>query len=90
MALKSAEFKKLWPGMEAANLDVLVLQLVTLVNDLKAKYNASVTLTNELKTDLSAHTHGGVTTGSGTSGAAATISASDAAVTAATTVENTF
>ncbi len=90
MATKSDQFKRLWPGLEAANLDVLVLQLVTLVNDLKAKYNASVTLVNELKTDLSAHTHGGVTTGGDTSAAASTISATDAAVTAATTVVNTF
>lgn len=90
MALKSDEFKKLWPGMEAANLDVLVLQLITLVNDLKAKYNASVALINELKTDLSAHTHGGVTAGGDTSSAGPTISATDAAVTAATTVVNTF
>lgn len=56
--------------------------LKNLVNDLKVKYNAAVTLINELKADLSAHTHSGVTAGTDSTGAAAIISATDAATTA--------
>lgn len=44
--------------------------LVTLVNKL-------VTLTQELKTDLSAHVHGGVTSGAESTSAGATIAAAD-------------
>lgn len=69
-----------------------------LCNDLKAKYNAAVTLINELKTDLSAHTHsvthaacsatGAVyATATGiTSTSAPTVSATDSAATAVTDV----
>jgi hypothetical protein len=49
-------------------------QLQADVNTLITKYNAVVTLANELKTALSAHVHGGVTTGAGNTGAASTIS----------------
>ena len=45
-------------------------ELVTLVNKL-------VTLTQELKTDLSAHVHGGITAGAANTSAALTISAAD-------------
>lgn len=86
MALRSDEFKKLWPGREDATLDEFMLSIVDLVNDLKAKYNAAVTLINELKTDMSAHVHGGITAGSADSSAAGTIAAADAVVTAAATV----
>ena len=86
MALRSDEFKKLWPGREDATLSAFILSILTLVNDLKAKYDASVTLINELKTDLSAHTHGGVTTGGDTSSAAATIAAADSVATTAAAI----
>lgn len=52
------------------------------VNDLITKYNAAVTLINELKADLSAHTHTENTaetyTQNATTGAAPTISAANA------------
>jgi len=62
-------------------VDKLLAQYNQLCADavaLKDKYNALVTLVNELKADLSEHTHGGVAAGSDTSGAAPTISAADA------------
>jgi hypothetical protein len=86
MALKSAEFARLWPGRENAELDVFMRSIVDLANDLKAKYDAAVVLINELKTDLSAHTHGGVTTGSGYTSVGATIISPDAVVTAVASV----
>lgn len=51
--------------------------------DLRSKFATLRTLVDELKTKLSAHTHGGVTVGEGTSAAAQTISASSSALAAA-------
>ena len=44
-------------------------------NDLITVLNALVTLVTELKTDLSAHVHGGVTAGAANTSAGATIAA---------------
>lgn len=52
--------------------------LATLANANKAAINGIVTLVNELKTDLSEHVHGGVTTGSGDTSAGLAIAAADA------------
>lgn len=62
-------------------LEVLRVEFNRLQADfvaLKDKYNAVVTLVNELKADLSAHTHGGVAAGTDSTAAGPTISASDA------------
>ena len=67
---------------EFAALKADLDSLAALVNDLKKEYNAAVTLINELKTDLSEHTHGGVEPGGGTTGAGPAIAAEDAAATA--------
>ena len=53
--------------------------LERVLNDIVDELTAARTLLNELKTDLSAHVHGGVATGVGTSGAAGEIAAADVA-----------
>ncbi len=60
----------------------LLAKLVAEFNQLRLDVNAIVTLVNELKTDLSAHTHGGVTAGADSTSAGPTISAADAALNA--------
>jgi len=54
-------------------------QLQADVNTLITKYNAVVTLANELKTALSAHVHGGVTAGAANTGVASTIASASGA-----------
>jgi hypothetical protein len=69
-------------------ISVLASDLKKLKTDLDAiavAIGKLVTLTNELKTDMSAHVHGGVTTGSSNTAAAATISAADATAVTITT-----
>lgn len=57
-----------------------VHNLVAAVVELQTKVSELVTLTTELKTDLSGHTHGGITAGAGTSAAGPTISAATVTV----------
>lgn len=61
------------------HFDIEIDTIRTLVNEIKSKYNSAVTLINELKTDLHQHTHGGVTTGAGNTGAGPQITSADAA-----------
>lgn len=48
--------------------------LELLLNQIYAEVTMLRTLVNEVKTDMSAHTHGGITAGAGTSSAGATLS----------------
>lgn len=54
-------------------------RLVRLLNAMQTEIDALRILAVELKTDLSEHTHGGVTAGAGTTAAGATIAAADVA-----------
>jgi len=57
-----------------------VAEMGDLIDELQAKVTALVTLTTELKTDLSEHTHDGVTAGAGTTAAGPTIAAATVTV----------
>ena len=68
-SVTASDFQKLKDDVDA---------LAALANANKAAIALLVTLGNELKTDMSAHVHGGVTAGSADTSAGATIAAADA------------
>ncbi len=73
------------------DFEAMMVQIIDLLNDLKAKYNSAVTLINELKADHNAHC---AATGLHYDGAASvtdttnTVSSSDASITAKSDVDN--
>lgn len=57
MGTKTTALNTACPALYNVAIGDKLNAIIDLINDLKAKYDAAVTLINELKTDLNNHTH---------------------------------
>jgi len=88
---KTDALENICPGVEKTELKTMLVEIITLVNDLKSKYNAAVTLINELKTDHNAHLAASSMHYDGAAevtDSTNTVSSSDATVTSESDVDN--